>query len=434
MSIIQFLRNIIPERSPVRLAYHKLCAIAVTIWYRFPSQRLKVIAVTGTSGKSSTVTMIQSLLRACGKKVGSISTIQINIDDQVLPNQSLRTTLRPSETQKLLRKMVSQKCEYAVIEVSSHAIDQNRLWGIAIDTVVLTNISDHEHLDYHENFSDYIRTKKKLFQSLNAQYRKPNVDKTIILNADDQHFAYFNEVLSDKKWTYARKKNGNIKSSDTEYTNKNTSFTLNLPNNVLRATSPFIGAYNLENTLAAITVCVSEGIAPETIANSLQKMGKIPGRLEYIQGNLPTDPTVIVDFSYKPSSFAVLFDTLRKLTNGRIVVVWGGAGGRAPENWHESAKILDANADEIILTTDDPGNIPPKDIATEIKKYINRTEGDRFFDIPDRYEAIRYAILTAEPNDLVLIAGRGHEAIQKIGKVEIPFDDRVIAKEILDNN
>ena len=247
----------------------------------------------------------------------------------------------------------------------------------------------------------------------------------------DPDLEYFQESSADKKWTYARRKNGNVKASNIEYTNKNTSFTLNLPNNVLKMVSPYIGAYNLENTLAAISVAVSVGVAPEEIAKGLQKLTGIPGRLEYIHGN-QNDPTVIVDFSYKPSSFAVLFDTLRTLTSGRIIVVWGGAGGRAPSNWHESAQILDKEADEIVLTTDDPGNLDPKYIAQEIKNHIDRTEGKGFFDIPDRYEAIRYAILTAGSDDLVLIAGRGHEATQKIGKIEIPFDDRVIAREILE--
>ena len=216
MSVLSTLRNIIPERSPIRLTYHKFSAMLAAVWYRFPSHRLHVIAVTGTSGKSSTVEMIQSLLQACGRDAGSLSTIQFHIKDQIFHNESLRTSLRPNETHKMLKKMRSAGCKYAVVEISSHALDQNRMWGVAVDTAILTNISNNEHLDYHKTFDDYIRTKKKLFQNLNSQYRKPGIDKTIILNADDENLEYFQESSADKKWTYARRKNGNVKASNIE--------------------------------------------------------------------------------------------------------------------------------------------------------------------------------------------------------------------------
>ena len=164
--MLNYLRKVIPERSPFRLLYHKVMAVSAAIFYGFPSSRLHVIAVTGTSGKSTTVELIHFLLQNSGRKCGAISTINFHIGEKTNPNTTLRTSLSPWKTQKMLRKMVGQKCKFCVIEVSSHAIDQNRTWGINIDTAVLTNIFDNEHLDYHDTFAEYVRTKSEIFRKL----------------------------------------------------------------------------------------------------------------------------------------------------------------------------------------------------------------------------------------------------------------------------
>ncbi|HEY5713888.1 MAG TPA: UDP-N-acetylmuramoyl-L-alanyl-D-glutamate--2,6-diaminopimelate ligase [Candidatus Gracilibacteria bacterium] len=427
--MLGFLRTIIPERSPARLGYHKFMAMIAAVVFRFPSNGMKVIAVTGTSGKTTTAGIIYHLLQSSGRKCGLICTSHFQIGDKFMPNKSLRTTLRAWTAQSLLRKMVRERCEFVVLEVSSHAIDQNRIWGINIDTAVLTNISENEHLDYHGNFADYIHTKAGLFRQLNASKRKPNVAKMSILNRDDRHYDLFEEIPSDRKWSYSLGKSADFTVQDVSLNEHGIKFTLPLPNHVLKIETPMIGKHNLMNLLAGITTAATVGVEVEQIPEILKTFTGVPGRLEAV--NEGQSFGCVVDFSYKPSALKAVLETLRNIVKGRIIIVWGGAGGRSPENRAESAKLINDMADHFVLTTDDPYEEDPRKIAEEIKQFITRKEGDRFFEIEDRYEAIRYACYIAEAGDLVLIAGRGHEVVQTIGKQKIRFDDREVAREIL---
>lgn len=427
--MLNILRNIIPERSSLRLTYHKIMAILAVIFYRFPAHRLTVIGVTGTSGKSTTVELIHYLLQGAGKKCGAISTLNFHIGEKESLNETLRTTLSPWQTQKLLRKMVAQDCEYVVLEVSSHAIDQSRLWGVPIDTALLVNISDNEHLDYHKNFAEYVRTKAKLFRTLNFSHRKPGIEKISILNRDDEQFEIFDDFPADKKWTFSTRKPSDIKAYDVKLSAQKTTFTVHLPNHKMPVEVALLGQHNVENLTAAITVATSHGVGHELIEPLLKKFKGIPGRLETV--NVGQDFSVVVDFSYKPSALKAVLATLKSMVTGRIIVVFGGAYGRTEANLNECGSLLNELADEIVLTTDDPNDDDPKRIAKAIAKGINRTEGQNYFEIEDRYEAIRYALFSAEKGDCVLIAGRGHEKIQTIGSQKIPFDDKAVAQEIL---
>jgi UDP-N-acetylmuramoyl-L-alanyl-D-glutamate--2,6-diaminopimelate ligase len=423
------LRKAVPDRSPLRKSYHKIMAMVAAVTRGFPANQLRVIAVTGTSGKSTTCELIHYLLQQSGIPTGMIATTQIRIGDQVIPNPTLRTTLRPSLTQKYLKQMVKNGIRYVVIEVSSHALDQNRLWGINIDTAVITNIFDNEHLDYHGTLDDYIKTKASLFKSINTFTRKTNVPKMAILNRDDAHFAEFNQHPADKKWTFARKGPGDIRAENIVYQEGKIEFTLRLPNEKIQLEAPLMGVHNLENVLTAITVAISHGVDPKTVQSILKEFPGAPGRLEYI--DLGQEFSVVVDFTYKPSALQSVLGMLKKLIKGKLIVVWGPAGGRSQENLQESTSIIHQHTDQFILTTDDPGDTNPKLLAQICRQALPRREGEGFFEIEDRYEAIRYAVLTAQPGDLVLIAGRGSESIQKIGTKEIHFDDREIAREIL---
>ncbi len=427
--MLNFLREQFPERHPLRLLYHKVNAIVAAIRFGFPSHKLKIIAVTGTSGKSTTVNLIHYLIQNSGAKCGAISGINFKIGDKEFFNDTLRTTLRPWQTQKLLRKMVSDKCEFCVIEVSSHAIDQSRLWGVTIDTAVLTNISDNEHLDYHKNFAEYVRVKTKLFEGLNLSYRKPNVPKISVLNRDDENYEIFEDFPCDLKWTYGLKKSADAMASNLQLGTKKTKFNLKLPNYSVEIKTSLLGEHNVENLLCAVAAVSANGIPIKGIQKLMESFPGIPGRLTPVNEGQPF--SVIIDFSYKPSALSAVLETLRGMTTGKIIIVFGGTGSRTAENLKECGAIMSTLADEIVLTTDDPNDDDPKVIARHIKDGIDRIEGDHFFEIEDRYEAIRYAIYTAEENDCVLIAGRGHETIQTIGNQKIPFDDYKIAQEIL---
>ncbi len=425
------LRALIPERSPLRLAYHRYSAMLAALRYGFPGNKLTVIGVTGTSGKSTTVELIHYLLHNSGVKTGSISGIQFNIGDKTVHNGTLRTSLRPWHTQKLLRQMVRAGCEFAVIEVSSHALDQNRLWGVAVDTAVLTNIYDLEHLDYHGSYAEYVRTKAKLFRMLNTGYRKPGVPKVSILNRDDDNFEVFQEIPADKRWSYSLKKPSEVKAENLELKPSGSSFTVRLPNHTLHIKTPIVGRHNISNLQAAVATVAANGVTVKKIEELLMDFPGIPGRLEPV--NAGQDFAVVVDFSYKPSGLQAVLKTLNEMTTGKVICVWGGLGGRSLDEayYAEAVHMIEQNADEFVLTTDDPLDDNPKEIARIIRDNMTRKEGDNFYEIEDRYEAIRYAVFIAEPGDCVVIAGRGHEKEQTIGDKKIPFDDRVVAREVL---
>jgi len=419
--MLNLLRKIIPERSPVRLTYHKLSAMAAAAWYGFPAKKIKVVGITGTSGKSSTVEILHAILHSPETPCGAISSIQIHIGANVIPNHSLRTTLRPWKTQKLLRKMYKSGCQTAILEVSSHALDQNRLWGVNFHTAVLTNIFDNEHLDYHKTLEDYVESKRKLFQAH---------PKVICVNAEAEFVERFTLCKADKTITFARKDNADLEVLEEDYSAKGFTLEVSHKNEKAKLTSHLLGTQNAENVLAAVSVARAHNIDFEAIKTRLEKLKAIPGRLETIKEGQPF--TVLVDHTYKPSALSAVLKALKAMTKGRVIIVWGGAGGRDASNWEESAQIIDELADEFILTTDDPYKEDPVKIAKIIRDQIKKkSEGQGFFEIDDRYEAMRYAIFSARKDDIVLIAGRGIEVTQTIGKKTIPFDDRHVAREIL---
>lgn len=425
------LRELIPDRSPLRLAYHRYSAMLAALVYGFPGNRLTVIGVTGTSGKSTTVELIHYLLQNSGVKTGSMSGIQFNIGDKSIHNGTLRTSLRPWRTQQLLRQMVKAGCEFAVIEVSSHALDQNRLWGVAVDTAVLTNVYDLEHLDYHGSFAEYVRAKSKLFRMLNTTYRKPGVPKVSILNRDDDNYEVFHELPADKRWSYSLKKPSEVKAENLVLTAQGSEFLVRLPNHNLQIKTPIVGRHNISNLQAAVATVAANGVTVKKIEELLVDFPGIPGRLEPI--NEGQNFSVVVDFSYKPSGLKAVLKTLHEMVSGKVICVWGGLGGRNLDEayYAEAVKMIEQHADEFVLTTDDPLDDNPKEIAKLIKANMQRKEGENFYEIEDRYEAIRYAVFIAEPGDCVVIAGRGHEKEQTIGDKKIPFDDRKVAREVL---
>ena len=423
------LRRYFPERFWLRRAYHWAVAVFSAIWWGFPSRhRLTVIGVTGTSGKTSVTELLTYLLQAQGKKVGALSGVALRVGDTVSPNTSLRTTLRSWSVQKKLRQMVQSGVEVVVLEVSSHALDQHRLWGVTFDIGILTNLYEGEHLDYHPNFQHYLDTKKELFRRLNS-YRKPQVPKVMVLPVDGSHYADFGELFSDQKITYSLHQRATLGVQNLNCSAKDSRFTIRLPNVSQAVCLPLLGEHNVHNALAALGGVLSLGLDPAQALKDLESFPGIPGRLEPIE--VGQEFSLLVDHAYKPSALSEVLKQLKICCQGQLKVVWGPAGGRSEDNWTDSAALLHQYADEIILTTDDPQQESPERLAKIVEDKIARQEGEGFFRIPDRYEAIRYALYTAEEKDIVLIAGRGAESIQTIGKHQIPFDDRAVAKEIL---
>jgi len=426
--MLKYLKSRISDTNPLRLFYHKLMAVLACLYYRFPSRYLNVVAVTGTKGKTTTANLIASVLGEAGYKVGMTSTILFQIGDLKWTNTTKITTLGPFFIQKMLRQMVKSRCTHAVIEVSSHAILQNRIWGVNVDTAVFTNIGE-DHLEYHGGFDNYLRTKGLLFARLNRSQRKPRIPKVSILNADDPNFHFFDQFLADKKYTYGLA-SGTCYATDIEAKAGGSSFILHVPNNQIDINFHLPGDFNIYNALAAATVALANNINVKVIKEALEKASAIPGRFESV--DCGQKYSIIVDYAHTVESLENLLSLYRGLTRGKIFLVFGATGGgRDKAKRSKMGAVADKYADYIFVTDDDPYEEDEWKIIEDVSSGIKRQEGDRFWKLPHREEAIKLALLMAEAGDTVLIAGKGAEEIMMIGGRAVAWDDRKVVRSLL---
>ena len=423
--MINYLRKKISDTNPARLLYHKILAIFAAFYYRFPSGYLNVIAVTGTKGKTTTVNLINEVLREAGYKTGMTSTVKFQIGDSVWMNKTKMTSLGPFFLQDMLRRMVDEKCDYAVIEVSSHAILQNRVWGVNVDTAVLTNLTG-DHLDYHGGFENYMRTKGLLFARLNRSTRKKGIKKIAVINRDDNNFGYFDQFIADQQYTYGVTK-GTCYVTDVSSSAKGSKFVLHVPNDKTEISIKLPGEFNVYNALAAATVGLSQNINLNTIKSAMEKASEIPGRYESVDAG--QNFTVIVDYAHTAESLENLLKLYKNVTKGKLYVVFGATGGgRDVEKRPRMGKAADENADFVIVTDDDPYEENEWKIIEQICEGINRKEGHNFWRIPNREQAIRLALSLAREEDTVVIAGKGAEEVQMIGGKAVAYDDRSVVR------
>ncbi len=408
-NIKKIIKNYIP--GAVINWYHLIGAIFANVYYGFPSRKLIVIGVTGTDGKTTTCNLIYSILKAAGKEAGLISTINAIIGDKEYETGFHVTSPDPFSLQRFLRLMVDKGCQYAVLEVTSHALDQNRVWGIHFQVGVVTNVT-REHLDYHKTYENYLKTKGLLIKW---------ADKAV-LNADDGSFEYL-KTLKEKAVTYSLKNPVVIP------------FKLNLP-----------GEYNISNALAASAAAVCLGINSAAIRKGLENLTDLPGRFEEI--NEGQDFKVIVDFAHTPNALEnVLTEVVkRKSSTSRIILVFGCAGLRDTTKRPMMGEISGRLADLSILTAEDPRTEDVNRIIGEIaegsrragameltNRRVSEANGIKhgFIIETDRKEAIRRAINRARAGDWVLITGKGHEKSMCFGEVEFPWSDQEEVRQAL---
>ena len=426
--MLKYFKSRISDTNPLRLLFHKMRAVAAALYYGFPSRRLHVIAVTGTKGKTTTVNLVTAILQEAGYKVGMASTIFFQIGDSRWANTTKSTTIGPFALQKMLREMVNANCTYAVIEVTSHALTQNRIWGINVDTAVLTNVGE-DHLDYHGGFESYLRTKGLLFSRLNRSSRKPRIQKISVLNRDDSNFTYFDQFLADKKYTYGFNA-GTCFVTDMFLTPGGSNFVMHVPNNSAEINLKLPGAFNVYNALAAGTVALANNINLTVVKTALEKSSSIPGRLEAI--DCGQKYSIIVDFAHTEESLDQVLSLYRGLTKKKLFVVFGATGGgRDKGKRPKMGAVADKLADYIILTDDDPYEEDESQIIEDISAGIKRKEGENFWKIPHREEAIKLALNLAREGDTVIIAGKGAEEVQMIGGGAIEWDDRKVVRALL---
>lgn len=445
--MFNFLRKVIGEKSPIRFGYYWLKSFFSALIYGFPGQKIKVIGVTGTDGKTTTVNLITHLLNQANLKTGMISTTTFAIGKKTFSNETKRTSVSPFLMNRLLKKMLQQKCEYVVLEVSSHALEQKRFLGVDFDLAVLTNITP-EHLDYHKNMQEYCKVKSLLFQKLGQSKTKKDQLKTMILNRADPVFEDFSKFFADRKWSYGLKKNADFWASEIDLRADKSIFQLNLASHLLqilfdkkeikhKKTSiqielPLVGEFNIENALASIAVVLSVGINLEQIQKNLKTFGGVEGRMEKIE--MGQDFNVIVDFALTPEALKKLFETTKNFTKGRVIGVLGCTGDRDKLKRPVTGKMATEMLDIFILTDDETYTENADKIREEVKngiKQTNKIENQDWYEVKDRLEAIRFALKIAQKGDTVLISGMGSEATRNVGGQEIEWDEREIVRREL---
>jgi UDP-N-acetylmuramoyl-L-alanyl-D-glutamate--2,6-diaminopimelate ligase len=427
--MLNYLRKLIPDTHPIRLFYHKVMSTIAAIAYWFPADKMIVVGVTGTNGKTTVANLTTNILIEAGHKVGMVSTINFQIGAKKWVNTTKQTTFGAFKLQKLLRQMLNEDCKYVVLEVSSHAITQSRLVGVNVDVGVVTNITP-DHVEYHGGFNNYLEAKGGLFQKVINGKPKFGVSKTLISNQDDKYFTFFNQFDAERKMTYGFD-DATLHVSGLEGDLSGSRFTLHVPDGEMPVNFKMPGDYNVYNALAASSVAAALQVPLGVIRDGLEKSDSVSGRFEHV--NCGQEFDVVVDYAHAPESLEALLEMYKERTPGRLFAVFGATGGgRDKGKRPRMGEVADKHADYIVLTDDDPYEEDEWEIIENIAPGIKRDEGRDFWKIPDRREAIRLALTMAEEGDTVVVAGKGCEEVMKLRGKTIPWNDRKVIEELLE--
>ena len=389
--------------------------------------------MTGTDGKTTTVRLIAAILKAAGRRTGSIDSVSAAIGDQEVPTGFHTTTPDAPQVQAYLARMVAEGIEYAVLESTSHGLAQHRVTACEFDVAVVTNVT-HEHLDYHGSYEAYRDAKAMLFKALNISMRKPGVPKVSVLNADDASYEYLRAIPADTRIPYGLKRDAIVTAENITVSPSGLRFVALVSGQEIPLHSPLIGRYNVHNILAAVSVAFSQDLAPEAMQAGVAAMRGVPGRMERIDLGQPY--TVIVDFAHTPNALENALQAIRELTEGQVTVVFGCAGLRDQAKRPWMGEIAGRLADRVVITAEDPRTESLDDIMEQIAagcRRSGRQEGNGFWRVGDRGEAIALALGMAQPEDVVIVTGKGHERSMCFGTTELPWSDhQAIAQALLD--
>jgi UDP-N-acetylmuramoyl-L-alanyl-D-glutamate--2,6-diaminopimelate ligase len=405
-------------------------------FYGFPARRLTVIGVTGTDGKTTTSNLIYRVLLQAGIRAGMITTVNAVIGDEVLDTGFHVTTPDAPDVQRYLARMVQAGLTHVVLETTSHGWAQHRVDACEFDIGVVTNIT-HEHLDEHGSYENYRAAKARLFTSLERTLPKPQGNPRLgVINRDDRSFAFLNELIRVNKKNYGLGEEADVRAREIHYDPGGIRFMAESDNFRVTIESRLVGAYNVSNCLAALTATVyGLGIAPEVAAQGIASLEGVPGRMERIDLGQPF--TAIVDFAHTPNALKVALEAARGMLStpqGRIIVVFGSAGLRDKAKRRMMAETAAELADLTVLTAEDPRTESLNGILEEMASGARARggiEGQTFWQIPDRGEAIRFATRLARAGDIVLACGKGHEQSMCFGTIEYPWDDRIAMRAAL---
>ncbi len=392
-------------------------------WHGFPAHKLTVIGVTGTDGKTTTCNLLHSILTAAGRRAGLITTVNALIGDQVFDTGLHTTTPDAPDVQRYLAEMVRAGMELAVLETTSHGLEQHRVAACDFDVAVVTNVT-HEHLDIHGSLEGYQRAKAKLFRHLTAGYRKPGVPKVAVLNADDDSYRYLRPLPADRHLAYSIGGDADVVATDIRRLPAETRFMVQSSSGDLELRTELVGDYDIANILAATTAALALGVPVAAIQQGVWAVKGIIGRMERVDEG--QDFIAIVDFAHTPNALQRALETARTLTQGRVIAVFGCAGERDRQKRAWMGEIGARLADVTVMTAEDPRRESLETILDEMARGAEgagAVEGESYFRVPDRAEAIRFAVDLARPGDLVICCGKGHEQSMCYGTVETPWSE-----------
>ncbi|HZK33911.1 MAG TPA: UDP-N-acetylmuramoyl-L-alanyl-D-glutamate--2,6-diaminopimelate ligase [Bacillota bacterium] len=390
--------------------------LAATNFYGKPTEDLMLLGVTGTNGKTTTTYLIKSILDQAGIRTGLIGTIKNIVGEEDIP--SIRTTPEPLVLHKMFRDMVSQDIKAVVMEVSSHSLELDKVAGCRFETAVFTNLT-RDHLDFHGNFENYYAAKKKLFK----------LSRTGIVNLDDESGRRILEDLDGKNYTYGIDNNADIYASDIDIRSQDTLFKLFLPDHTSAdITMQTPGLFSVYNGLAAASACHSVGLPIADIKKGLELIRGVPGRFELLDTG--TDYSVIIDYAHTPDGLRNILTTARELADGRLIILFGCGGDRDWSKREIMGQIAGEYSDYCIVTSDNPRGEEPMEIIEQIVPGVIASKC-HYKVIEDRKEAIAFALSSSRKDDILILAGKGHETYQVLRDKTINFDEKEIVAELL---
>jgi UDP-N-acetylmuramoyl-L-alanyl-D-glutamate--2,6-diaminopimelate ligase len=408
-----------PARSVVFVQVpdsRKAAVLLAEAFYGYPSRQLSITGITGTNGKTTISYLIEAIVRRQGSNPAVIGTVNYRYNDQVIA--SVNTTPGPVELQRLFRDMADGGVTHLAMEVSSHALDQDRVSGIHFSSAIFTNLTQ-DHLDYHKGLEDYFLAKSKLFTNLEG-------NAAAVINNDDAYGRRLAQMSKGSVVTYGLDDTSQVYGRGIVMDTCFTKFTLCGFGNTVELRTNLIGRHNVYNVLGAAAWALNAGIPADIIAAALAGFTSVPGRLERIDA--PGGVRIFVDYAHTPDALSNVITTLRQITSNRIIVVFGCGGDRDRTKRPAMGKVVADLSDHAVITSDNPRSEDPQAIIEDIARGITKKN---YSVIPDRTTAIRTALSMGKEGDVVLIAGKGHETYQIIKDTVLHFDDREVVRECL---
>jgi UDP-N-acetylmuramoyl-L-alanyl-D-glutamate--2,6-diaminopimelate ligase len=392
-------------------------------WHGYPSHQLTVVGITGTDGKTTTCNLLHSILGAAGRRAGLVTTVNAVIGPQVLDTGLHTTTPDAPDLQRYLAEMVTAGMDLAVLEVTSHGLEQHRVSACDFDMAVVTNVT-HEHLDLHGSLKAYQQAKAMLFHHLTTGQRKAGVPKVAVLNADDDSYRYLCRIPADRRLVYSIEGDGEVVATGIRRSAADTRFAVQSPDTDFELRTVLIGDFNISNILAATSAALALNVPVEAIQRGVWQVRGIVGRMERVDEG--QDFLALVDFAHTPNALEQALRAARSMTAGRVIAVFGSAGQRDVAKRAWMGKIGGRLADVTVLTAEDPRTEPVEGILAEMARGAEQAgavEGQSYYRVADRAQAIQFAVDLAQSGDLVITCGKGHERSMCYGTVETPWSE-----------